>query len=266
MNCFKNLVLVLLFAFFSSCTLKPKVLDNMEIHTSTEYKYNIYYHLDSCVTSINKDGYVETFKIIDRNGNYVVEVIAIKAADEKRFKFDVLPTIDATFYNGLDKQISENRDFFTDRIERTYEINNAITLKSTSIYGNDIMYVIYSKYNDSGAQQALDIVDSFKSSSGIGPINFLKRKVYSIIGDNFFSAFLNYVIFSLALTILFIYGVYKCLAISDKMGYVGNIIALVLFLIIFGYVAVTDEFMGYIYGHNNIFVLICSYLLLFLEG
>jgi len=41
--------------------------------------------------------------------------------------------------------------------------------------------------------------------------------------------------------------------------------SILLFIAAFGYIALTDEFMGYLYGHNNLWELIEHYLIMFVD-
>lgn len=71
-------------------------------------------------------------------------------------------------------------------------------------------------------------------------------------------------VFSLLFTFIFWIGLFCCFSIVIDNLLVG-FFAILLFIAAFGYIALTDEFMGYLYGHNNLWELIEHYLIMFVD-
>ena len=245
----------------TSCWRETSPADGLDRYRSKSFRYNIDYPADSCNVSVSNQTSHHVLTITDNDNNYRIQVLALKSELDKRFKFNYYPTVDTLFYkNGVLQ--SETKDFFTDRIKRTYSVNKYITMETLSIFGGERIYVLYSEFNESGKAAVSKIKESFKSSSGIGPVNFCKRKIYSLIGDNFFSTLLSYVIFSLLFTFLFWSGLFLCFQLNN---HVAIILSAIGFIIVFALFAVTDDFMGYLYGHNNLFYLIAGLMLMFCD-
>lgn len=250
------------FLFLTSCWQAPSPADGLCRHNSKTFRYRIDYPDNMCNVSLDNKTGQQVLQISDKNNNYKIHILALKTENDKRFKFDYYSTIDSLYYTDCGTFAYETKNFFNDKIMRTYSINKYITMESTSIYGGQCIYVIYSTFNEQGKNDAAKITNTFKSSSGIGPINFCKRKIYSIIGDNGFASFLCYLLFSLLFTFGFWGGIVYCCQ-PDNM-WIGCF-AIFVFIVLFGYIVLTDEFMGYIYGHNNLFHLIGAYILLFCD-
>lgn len=248
----------------TSCWQNPVPAEGLTRCNSKTFRYRIDYPSHSCkASSDNKDG-MQILEIMDVNKNFMIHVLALKTENDKRFKFDFYPTADTLYYKGYGSRLSEGKNFFNDRILRTYSINDYLTLETTSIYGGQCIYIIYSKFNEQGKAEAEKITNSFRSSSGVGAVNFCKRKIYSILGDNWVSTTLSYFIFSLLFTFIFWIGLLCCFSIGIDNLLVG-FFAILLFIAAFGYIALTDEFMGYLYGHNNLWELIEHYLIMVVD-
>lgn len=243
----------------TSCWRETSPEEGLNRYRDKNYRYNIDYPIDSCKTSLDNQGSLQVLTIADNDNNYRIQVLSIKSEQDKRYKFTYYTTVDTLFYKRGELQ-SETKEMFNDRIVRTYSVNKYITMETTSIYGVNCIYVIYSEYNEDGKESACKIKESFKTSSGIGPINFCKRKLYALIGDNTFSTVLSYIIFSVLLTLLFWGGIVLCFSFDDP---IVGFLAIAIYIVAFALFAVTDQFMGYVYGHNNLWHLIVNLLLLF---
>ena len=260
---FKSLIISIFVLFsLSSCWRNPTPTEGFGRHNSKIFRYLIDYPNDVCNVSADDSTNQQVLQIGDKNSNYLIHILALKADNDKRYKFGYYTSIDSLYYKDHGTLLSETKDFFSDRITRTYSINQFITMETTSIYGGQYIYVIYSKFNELGKQDAAKITSTFKTTSGIGPINFCKRKIYSIIGDNGFSVFLCYLIFSILLTLGFWGGIVLCCQ-ADNVWVGFSLI--VPFTIIFGCVVLTEEFLGYLYGHNSLFQLIMEYIAMFVD-
>ena len=245
----------------TSCWRETSPTEGLDRYRSKDYRYNIDYPIDSCKATLNNQTSHQVLTITDNDNNYRIQVLALKSEKDSRFKFNYYPIVDTLYYKH-GEMLSETKEFFSDRINRTYSINKYITMETTSIYGGEYVYVLYSEYNESGQAEACKIKESFKNSSGLGPVNFCKRKIYSLIGDNTFSTILTYIIFSLLFTFLFWGGIFMCFKTDNPA--IG-ILSIIGFIIFFAFFAVTDQFMGYLYGHNNLFHLITGLLLMFCD-
>ncbi len=255
---FIALIFICLFTI-TSCWRETSPEEGLTRYRDKNYRYNIDYPIDSCKTSLDNQGSLQVLTIADNDNNYRIQVLSLKSEQDKRYKFTYYPTVDTLFYKRGEFQ-SETKEKFNDRIVRTYSVNKYITMETTSIYGGNCIYVIYSEFNEAGKGSACKIKESFKTSSGIGPVNFCKRKLYTLIGDNTFSTVLSYIIFSILLTLLFWGGIFMCFGFDNPtVGF----LAIAIYIVVFALFAVTDQFMGYVYGHNNLWHLIRDLLLIF---
>lgn len=259
----KFMIFMIVVLALASCTRSPKAPEGYEHHNSLSHNYIIDYKEGLCDVKISeKSGNNSYISIADKEGTFLVEVLALRAGDEERYKFPYYQTIDSVYAGNL-KSLEENKSFWTDEIVRKYALSDEIEMTTRSIYGGDVVYVISSKYYENGKAGAEEIVDSFRSSKTGGAVNFLKRKIYTLMGDNWFTTILNVVIFSLGFTLIFWLGII-CIVHSMENNILVAILLFILFMVAFGYIAVHDEFMGYLYGHNSLGKLLLSYLLLFL--
>ena len=245
----------------ASCWREANPDEGLVRHRDKYYRYNIDYPDNSCKASIDNQASSQVLTIVDNDRNYRIQVLALKAEQDKRYKFDYYSNIDTSFSKCGELQ-SESKDWLNDRITRTYSVNQYITMETTSIYGGNIVYVIYSEFNEQGESEANKIKESFKTSSCIGPVNFCKRKLYSIAGDNLFSTVVSYLIFSILFTILFWAGIIVCFKPNDPLIVILSVAA---FIVTFAAFAATDQFMGYIYGHNNLWHIIQDLLFMFCD-
>ena len=243
----------------TSCWIETSPPEGLARHTSKLFRFDIDYPLDSSSATLKeKDGF-HLLTILDNDDSYRIQLLALKTDDDNRYKFDFYPTIDTLYYKRGVFQ-TEKKNFFSDRIIRTYSINEYITMETISIFGGDRVYVIYSEFNEEGRSRAHEITKSFRTSSGIGPVNFCKRKLYSLFGDNKVTVFLSYILFSIIGTLLFWIGVAKCF---DMDSPVGVTMAIILFVVVFAFIFTNDDFVGYFYGHNNLGHLVAALATLF---
>ncbi len=261
--CFSSLAIVLLaILFLPSCRRNPVADEGMELYNSEKFRYLINYPENMCELSVDAKERFHVLQIADKNNNYLIEILAMKTENDKRYKYDYYSTVDTLYYPKLGVCESETKDFWTDWIHRSYTINKYVKMETTSIYAGDIIYVIYAKFNEAGAEDAREIVGNFKTSSGRGATNFCERKIYTLIGDNTWSKVICYALFSIGLTILFWIGIFLCFQIDN--AFIG-LSTVCIYVVVFGLLVVTDELFGYIYGHNNLFELLGAFLLLFLD-
>jgi hypothetical protein len=264
----KNLLKqTLLFAFFvlamTSCVLHPKAPDGLFRYNSPYFRFRIDYSPELCSISNDVNDSVSRVTIEDKNGSYWIDVIALKIRNEESvFKLEYYNGLDTLCFPNLGTPTSVHRDFFTDRITRLYTINDSTTIQTTCAYGWQCVYLICSKYTSNSKSEVERITDTFKTSACVGPLNFMKRKMLILLGDSRFTYGLNYFIFTVLLTFVFWGGAYA--VIKDNENVYG-FLALLLFLVFFGYFSLSDYFMGYIYGHNTLLELICRYLMMFFD-
>ena len=258
---FLTLAIVSLFAM-TSCWIESNPPEGLARYSSKLYRYDIDYPLDSSSAAIKDENGFHLLTILDNDKNYRIQVLALKVKDDGRFKFDYYPILDTMYCKNGNLQ-SETKRFFSDRIIRTYSIDEYLTMETTSIFGGECVYVIYSVFNEIGKSKAYEITESFRSSSGIGPVNFCRRKLYDMLGDNKFTVILSYLLFSLLGTLLFLVSIIK---VFDSDSYVGIAVSLIVLVAVFSLIFVTDDFMGYFYGHNNISHYITALATLFGQG
>lgn len=264
----RSLSVALFAALLSSCTLSPAAPEGRERYADRAFRFRVDYPAGECEVSERAEAFGEqavarVLSIADRGGDYLVQVVAIRAQGDSRLEYGFYPTVDTLCFD-LGACVSERRNFLTDAIDRDYAPQGIVSSATRSIYGGKTVYVLLSRCNEQGRERAAAVVDSFRSPDTGGPVNFLRRKIYSLLGDNGFSAVLCYVLFSLGFTIVFWYGGCLCFTASDSWAV--TLPLLLLFFAAFGYVAVHDEFMGYLHGYDNLFGLACACLLLFLDG
>lgn len=264
MKNYKIILLLLVFVVtMTSCHHTTTAPEGMLRHNVQTYRYFIDYPKDSCKVKTEVDKNVNIFTIADNDGNYHVDVLAIKSGEDERYKFDFYKTLDSLAFDNLPEPIENAHDWYSDYITRKYELGQEVTLETTSIYGGNIIYCIGAKFNSQGREAAQEIVDSFRTSAGRGVTNFCKRKILGWLGDNAFTTFLNYVLFSLLFTAVFWCGLVGVVKASDDKWFIA-VLLLILFLFLFGALALYDHMMGYWYGHESLWQFIGAYLLMFL--
>ena len=243
----------------ASCTRQPQASPGMYLHNSPEHRYYIESPTDACSTSTSNESDTEIHSITDNNGNFTVQILALAAGKDQRFKYDLYNRIDTMYYSALPPKATEEKSFWSEDIVRTYNIDSLVTLQTTSKYCMGHVYVIYAKYNSDGKDDALKIAKSFSTSSGIGPTNFVKRKLFNLLGDGKAGSgtfsFLYTIVYSIMLFFGFgIAGMGYAIG-SEKnvvLGVVCAAVFLSLFMALFFYLAVNEQLMGYLYGHNSL--------------
>ncbi len=250
-----------LLALLCSCTHTPTPPEGMLRHNLKEYRYYIDYPKGECDVSTERNGGVNVFTIASHNNDYIVDVLALNASDENRYKFDKYATLDTAYFTNLPAPYASAKDWWSDNITRQYHLTDNIDLKTVSIYGGDNIYCLFMRYTPDGEAPARAIAESFRTSSGRGFRNFCDRKLMGLIGDNIFTSILSYVAFTLLFTIVFWWCGAAVMDLSKSQPV--NVILFVAFLFLFGLFALYDHFLGYWYGHENLFTVILSYVLMF---
>lgn len=259
---FMPLVMAVLM-LISSCTLHPSAPEGCVRHNSEFFKYMIDYPQDLCDVSSESDNKYQLLTIHDKNDIFNIYVLAKKASEEKIFDMDFFEQADTMHYTVLGEATSEKINLFNDRIERTYEMGDSVEMLATSIYGGQTMYILYASYRPQGKEAVLAITDTFRTSMGRGPLNTIRHKIYSIFGTGMIVSVACYVLFSFGITVLFFYILSPCFKV-DSLVYM--IVTGFIALTIYAYVVVTDEFMGYLYGHNNIITLLGGFIMVFIDS
>lgn len=192
----------------------------------------------------------------DQNSAVIVKAVWISGSlfknSEIRCNYSFFETVDTLFYN-LPTRIGEHKHFWTGYIDREYRDNGDELYRTRSIYCEDICYVIL-HFSQDGQTDTAPIVDSFYSTHSGGPLNFLQRNIYSLLGEGMWSSILiSFIYLCLNIGIILAF----CHLYYSKSTWTRKILHMIIILLAISYVMAHNAFMDFIKGYISFMEFIC---------